>query len=128
MSAKPRIKKKTTKPNKTTTNQPSNKICQHFLKRLKKQPENKQTNKQTKQNNKKKNPNNKYISEVFHLLKKPDWGLKDGKDVTRAGGMVLRSALRAGECVGQSEATRAAARGQPLLALHGLEGRGRGRV
>lgn len=86
---------------------------------------NEQTNK-TKQN--KKNPNNKYISEVFHLLKKPDWGLKDGKDVTRAGGMVLRSALRAGECVGQSEATRAAARGQPLLALHGLEGRGRGRV
>lgn len=53
-----------------------------------------------KQTNKKKTtPNNKYTSEVFHLLKKPDSGPEDGKDVTRAGGRELGSDLQAGEDV-----------------------------
>lgn len=71
----------------------SDKICQYFLKRLKKKTtQNKQTKKKT-------TPNNKYISEVFHLLKKPDSGPEDGKDVTRAGGRELGSDLQAGEDV-----------------------------
>lgn len=63
-------------------------------------PEEVKKKKQPKTNKQKKTtPNNKYISEVFHLLKKPDSGPEDGKDVTRAGGRVLGSDLQAGEDV-----------------------------
>lgn len=62
----------------------------------------------------KKNPTTSTYLRYFICSKKPDLGLEDGKDVTRAGWMVLGPNLQAGESTcgkgqqeerGQNEAT-----------------------
>lgn len=64
--------------------------------------------------NKQKNPTTSTYLRYFICSKKPDLGLEDGKDVTRAGWKVLGPDLRAGESTcgqgqreerGQNEAT-----------------------
>lgn len=64
--------------------------------------------------NKQKNPTTSTYLRYFICSKKPDLGLEDGKDVTRAGWIVLGPDLQAGESTrgqgqqeekGQNEAT-----------------------
>lgn len=53
--------------------------------------------KKTQPKTNKKNPTTSTYLRYFICSKKPDLGLKDRKDVTRAGWMVLGSGLQAGE-------------------------------